>query len=105
MKKITTYSNWCYIDRLEGQDLMSGDMLRMVFPDGTETKEKVLVEEYNEPSSDHGHPITIPIKKAFVWRKVSGIKTKVYLAGKVKAEFIKKKPRPSQKKRVRKKIC
>ena len=34
MSKIECYSNWCYIDRLDGINLVDGERLEVTFPSG-----------------------------------------------------------------------
>lgn len=87
--KVNTYSNWCYIDQLDGEDLKHEEVLKITFPDGHSIKQKIIVETSKETTSDMGHPYDLPIKKAFVQIIFHGKKINVSLVG-LEAERVKK---------------
>lgn len=81
MKPITTYSNWCYFDQLDGKNLEDGETLRLRFRDGTEKEIKISVECFEETISDMGSPCQIPHRKAYTALKVHGTEFKLPLVG------------------------
>ena len=66
MQRVTIRSNWGYFDELDGRDLADGEGLRLKWPDGTITVAKVILVKTSEPGSDMGHPIDIPLHRAFI---------------------------------------
>jgi hypothetical protein len=81
MKKVETYSNWCYLDQLDGDTLEDGEGLRVRWPNGKETKEKAVVEKSSYMMSDMGSPYEMHVSKAFVEADVHGAKCLVRLVG------------------------
>lgn len=87
MKKIETYSNWCYIDRLDGRDIdpegeMVGELVNVLWPDKTLEKGLLLcVERSTERYTDHGTTGTMPNHKAYLQVDLHGLTQRVYLRG------------------------
>lgn len=81
MNKVETYSNWCEIDRLDGIDLVDGEFVHVLWPDGTETKGRVIVAKSSYEISDMGHPWTVPASKSYLKVKINGQYTQIALAG------------------------
>lgn len=82
MNKIETYSNWCYIDRLGGRDLLDGELIELQWPDGGPTEiVRVNIDRPYQTYSDHGHVYEMPVAKAFVTAEHRGAPVKIYIAG------------------------
>jgi len=81
MNKVEVYSNWCYLDALEGIPLKEGEQLRVKWPDGEITEEKVVLESSSYRMMDHGSPCDIGTSKAFVEATVKGVKCLIRLYG------------------------
>lgn len=47
--KIVKFSDWCYVDKLNGKDVASGQY-EVQWPDGEITTEKLVVDEHYENS-------------------------------------------------------
>lgn len=75
MKKVTIYSNWCYVDVL-GDDykdvLRDGEELRVQWNDGSITNEKILVESRVDHYHGHGGGDDITTSKAYIQIKYKG---------------------------------
>jgi hypothetical protein len=79
--EIRTYSNWCYIDRLDGVDLENGEKLVIQFPDGSEEEHTIKVKKFESSASDHGHTVSIPHSEAYIVLEYRGHKVEVRAAG------------------------
>ncbi len=85
-------SNWCYCDALDGDVLRSGDVLDIVWADGTSSREEIVVERDSESTSDMGHACKIPITKAYATTAARGTTARIRLvtAGVKSAVLIKR---------------
>jgi hypothetical protein len=54
MNRIECYSNWCWIDRLDGTDLKHGELLFVRFPDGHAQGVECVVEVKTVPIPEQG---------------------------------------------------
>jgi hypothetical protein len=79
--KVERYSNWCSIDRLDGDDLQNGEMLKLVWPDGSISTETITVEKTTFEVYDHGHSYGAPQSHAFVQTEVHGQPVKLHIVG------------------------
>jgi hypothetical protein len=95
MKKVTVYSNWCYMDAIDDLPLKSGDKIKVRWADGTETIDFVKVESRTDHYSGHGGGDDITTAKAYVTIEFRGSTCFVRLvdAG-VEAELIEAAPTP-----------
>ena len=73
------YSQWCYIDSLDGKPLKHGEILRIQWPDGSWSKERVVLEHGFDTINDMGHNCEIVVDRAYVEVGHRGAKTKVRL--------------------------
>lgn len=81
MSLITTYKDYCEIDRLDGVDLANGDRLRLTFPDGSVVDAEIGVAVSSYKSQSGNQSETIRVRKAYIDEVVRGVSTRVYLAG------------------------
>ena len=58
MKKVVVYSNWCYVDQLDGRTLNQGERLKVRWSDGHESIEAVVIMDKSHQAMDHGSPYT-----------------------------------------------
>ena len=72
-------SNWCYIDSLDGEELVDGEELMIVWADGHASKEKLYVDKHSEPYNDMGHTYDMSVVKAYVQVPIHGALAKVRL--------------------------
>lgn len=92
MSKIECYSNWCYIDRLDGINLVDGERLEVTFPSG-ETLQvtcKIIDQSYDE--MEMGRPTRIPVHRAYIQTKWKGQPCNVSLTGLEAKRIAKKGP-------------
>lgn len=81
MNRIETYSNWCYLDRLDGKDLVDGEVLIVKWPDGQLQQTKIMVERKTQTYQDHGHNGEMPVSHAYVLAYHRGVQVRVPLVG------------------------
>lgn len=81
MTEVTTYSNWCEWDQLDGVNLEHDEAIRLRFPDGHEAEISVRLNSFSREESDMGPPCTIPHRIAYVDLKIHGVTASVRLAG------------------------
>jgi len=81
MNKIECYSNWCWIDRLNGGDLKHGEPLLVRFPDGHEQHVECIVERKTVSVNDHGHTFEALSSRAFAQIDYHGVPCKLPLVG------------------------
>ena len=81
MNKIERYSNWCYVDRLDGTDLVDGEILIVKWPDGQLQQVKIVVERKSQSYQDHGIRNEMPVSKAHILAYHRGVQVKVPLVG------------------------
>ena len=79
VKLITRYSNWCYYDRLDDEDLVDGEKLCILFPDGTHGYYKVKLITGSDRVMEQGGYTDIPFKEAYITVDVYGAKLEVKL--------------------------
>ncbi|CAB4196886.1 hypothetical protein UFOVP1290_406 [uncultured Caudovirales phage] len=83
MKKVEIYSNWCYLDIL-GEDysdvLTDGEELKILWNDGTITKEKIIVESRTDHYTGHGGGDDITTSKAYIKITYMGVPAMIRLA-------------------------
>ena len=79
MKTIETHSNWCYIDRLDGKDIEDGESVRVEWPDGTITAERLRLKKERFPYNDHGHTYDGDNWRAYIEVTVHGLRVEVWL--------------------------
>ena len=73
------FSNWCYLDSLDGDVLADGVRLLVTWPDGSTSTEKITVIQRNETVHDMGHDCQILVTEAYVKSVVRGATLKVCL--------------------------
>lgn len=104
MNKVEVYSNWCYLDALDGVPLRENEKLRVKWPDGEITEEKVILESSSYQMMDHGSPCQIGTSKAFVEAQVKGVKCLIRLYGQeILCERVEPLPEPKKKGIIRRK--
>lgn len=81
MSVITCYSNWCYIDQLDGVDLKDGEEVIVAWPDGDHEKLAVKLVCRERGYSDHGHTYTMPDSRAHYETNYKGAPVLVPLVG------------------------
>lgn len=81
MSKIERYSNWCWIDRLDGVDLKDGEMLFVRFPDGHHEGITCIVKPRKVSVQDMGSKYDAPESLAFFKIEYHGVTTLVPLVG------------------------
>lgn len=79
MSQVTQYGNWCYIDRLDGEDLQDGERVIVTWPDGVEEEHRVIVTQIHRTAGDMGHETVIPIRRAYVAVRIHGAEALVNL--------------------------
>lgn len=81
MKQIVEYSNWGWIDRLDGQDLEDGEQILIHWPDDTILRETVVLVRTEETIMEMGRPYSTTRSKAYVKRTIHGVAVKVPIVG------------------------
>lgn len=81
MNKIECYSNWCWIDRLDGVDLKNGELLFVRFPDGHAQGVECIVETKTVRVSEQGGHYDAPSMRAFAEIIYHGVPVKLPLVG------------------------
>ena len=81
MSTVEIYSNWCYIDRLDGKALEDKERIRLQWPDGTTGIYEIAVKKGSGITADHGHDYEYPISEAFAVVSVHGAQAYVRLVG------------------------
>lgn len=82
MSKVTTYSNWCEIDQLDGKDIVDGETLLVKWPDGTKEVYEARVKKWSVPMMEQGgHTWNTPHSQAFVLVRYRGKLVEIALAG------------------------
>lgn len=81
MDKIERYSNWCWIDRLDGVDIQNGEVLFVRFPDGHAQNVTAVVKRRSVPWDDMGHPCSLPESFAYAEIEYHGVKSLLPLVG------------------------
>lgn len=66
------YSNWCYIDSLDGKPFQDGERVLVEWMDGALSLENVVVVHQMEPYDDMGHTYEMPVDKAYLRVPVHG---------------------------------
>jgi hypothetical protein len=79
MKPFNTYSNWGYIDQLDGIDLVDGERLRVQFPNGTIIIAPIRVQKDRFTYNDMGHKNSGPDYKGYLNWTVQGLPVKIYV--------------------------
>lgn len=72
MNRVVVYSNWCYVDQLDGKTLENGEKLRVRWPDGKETQETVFTMDKSYDTMDHASPYRVPVIEAYVTSSIHG---------------------------------
>ena len=73
------FSNWCYMDSLDGKELADKEILEVTWPDGSITTERISVRLHYDTICDMGHDTQIPVSEAYVTAPVRGANMKVRL--------------------------
>lgn len=81
MKIVERVQDWCSYDQLDGTKLVDGEILNVRFKDGTTEVCEILIEEWEEDISDHGHENSYVQSQAYAVKKFRGTKIKIALAG------------------------
>lgn len=81
MSKIECYSNWCWIDRLDGVDLKNGELLFVKFPDGSAFGVACVVKSRTVDVQDMGHTYGAHESLAYAEIDYHGVKVLVPLVG------------------------
>lgn len=81
MGRIITYSNWCYIDRLDGIDLKDGERLWVKFPNGERIQITCSIHASKQVVLDMGRPYEMPVRRAYLKTKWKGQQCMVELVG------------------------
>jgi hypothetical protein len=81
MNKVEVYSNWCYLDQLDGKTLENGEKIRVQWPNGEETQESVVVKKHSYMISDMGSPWEVWVSEAYVHGSIHGAQSLVRLTG------------------------
>jgi hypothetical protein len=63
---INVYSNWCYIDRLNDNDIVDGEPVEVKWPDGTIERHKLRIDNGTMNVSDHGHDYAAPNRRSYI---------------------------------------
>lgn len=80
-KPVETYSNWCYIDKLDGQTIIDGEWVDVLWPDDTVTMQQVMMQRGSFEYDDMGHKCRGSDHKAYLNVSVRSVTAKVYLRG------------------------
>lgn len=72
--RIYVHSNWCYHDRLDGEDLRPGEVLQVEWPDGTIERVEVRVK-LGRGVAD------VSVRTAYTERSYHGVQIEVPLIG------------------------
>lgn len=81
MKTIDAFENWGSTDSLDQWTLVDGEVLRIKWPDGSTTDERICVEVATFEYDDMGHRCTGTNHLAYVFAMHRGIASKIYLRG------------------------
>lgn len=81
MSKVVVYSNWCWIDQLDGRELKQDERIRVTWPDRTQTDNLAVVKQDRVEISDHGHPYSATRSEAFVSVLIRGLLVDVRIVG------------------------
>jgi hypothetical protein len=81
MSRIERYSNWCWIDRLEGVDLKDGERLLVRWPNSILQYVCCIVEQRTVDIQDMGN--TFGALESFAYAEIDhhGVKARVPLVG------------------------
>lgn len=81
MSRIERYSNWCWIDRLDGVDLKNGEQLLVRWPDGILQDVRCVVVQRTVDVQDMGN--TYGAAESFAYAEIDhhGVKARVPLVG------------------------
>lgn len=89
MNRIEQFSNWCWIDQLDGHDLDDGDELIVKWPDGFLEQVKIHVIRKSVDTQDHGVLTSVTDSRAYYRTTVRDVPVLVPLVG-LEAQFVKK---------------
>ena len=78
-KRCVTYSNWCCIDKLDGEEFANGEKVYAKWPDGGVTREKIRYVKGTDVVYDMGHNYDAPDYRAFIDVTFRGVKVAVPL--------------------------
>lgn len=76
---IKVYSNWCYIDQLDGKDIKPGERVEVRWPDGTTSMSVLGLDMKTFTYYDHGNTRKGPDHFAYVEERVHGLPFRFYL--------------------------
>lgn len=79
MKRFTTVSDWGYYDTLESRKLDAGQFVKIGWPDGTDTIERIEIEHGKYHIEDHGHKYMASNDRAYIDKVVNGAPFKIYI--------------------------
>lgn len=79
MNKVEEYSNWCYVDQLDGETLEDGEKIICLFPDGKKSEYQVKVDNSSYMISDHGSPWEVHVSKAYIGIEYNGVPARIRL--------------------------
>ena len=81
MSKVTMYSNWCSIDRLDDINLKDKERLRVTWPNGVVEDYTIIVRIYKTSTRDHGTSCDISHSDAYINVIYNGLLIEVRLIG------------------------
>lgn len=77
----TVRSNWGDWDRLGDTDLVDGEQIFVIWPNGNITAETVRLVKGHTNVSDYGHTYVVPDRRGFIDVQYYGLKIAVPLRG------------------------
>jgi hypothetical protein len=81
MSRVARYSDWCWIDRLDGVDLKHGELLDVHWPDGHAERITCVVHSRGVDIQDMGSKYTATESFAYAEAEHHGVKALVPLVG------------------------
>lgn len=78
-KPIETGGDWSYIDKLDGQVILDGEWVEVLWPDDTVTKQPIRMYYGSFKYNDMGHEYTGSDEQAYLTAVLHAVQVKIYL--------------------------
>jgi len=77
--KLVVYSNWCHVDRLDGENFNEGEEIEIKWPNGDTQPYTAGVQRRAMKEMDHGGPVSVSDVRVWITETVRGVDVKIYL--------------------------